>query len=63
VSRGENFYIIHSLTSHPPSFSYCYLSSRPLAPPPPLVEYLRVGLWYLSNVDAHTLQGLVEEGS
>jgi hypothetical protein len=27
-----------------------------------MVEYLRVGPWYRSNVDAHTLQGLVDGG-
>jgi hypothetical protein len=27
-----------------------------------MVEYLRAGLWYRSNVDAHTLQGLVDGG-
>jgi hypothetical protein len=27
-----------------------------------MVEYLRVGPWYRSNADVHTLQGLVDGG-
>jgi hypothetical protein len=27
-----------------------------------MVEYLEVGSWYRTNMDAHTLQGLVASG-